>query len=202
MKRSLPVASATGISAAAPRLPSTGPASPTRASASRVVAERLRPDHGAHERDEHGGRGLDALAAQLEHVAHLVHEDQQPRSRPRTSIPRSASRPRPTRASTPTCVKILIFGSRNSSAFSFAAELRGQQADRAERREQPAPVDPLGPSRDGSAPRARAGACRVAALWSPSLQSLESSLAMGRPDAGIRSGLVLRLASVSGDGTY
>ena len=33
MNRSFPVASATGISAAAPRLPSTGPARPTRASA-------------------------------------------------------------------------------------------------------------------------------------------------------------------------
>ena len=41
LKRSLPVASATGISAAAPRLPRIGPASPTRASASALSPSDL-----------------------------------------------------------------------------------------------------------------------------------------------------------------
>ena len=61
---------------AAPRVPKIGPASPTRASADRVVAERAGADDRADEGDEHRRAGLDALAAQLDHVAHLVHEDQ------------------------------------------------------------------------------------------------------------------------------
>ena len=42
-----------------------------------VVAERLGEDRSAEEWDEHGRARADALAAQLEHVAHLVHEQQQ-----------------------------------------------------------------------------------------------------------------------------
>src|ERR687893_826691 len=40
----------------------------------RVAAQRLRPDRGAQERDEHGRAGLHALAPQLDDVPHLVDE--------------------------------------------------------------------------------------------------------------------------------
>ena len=43
----------------------------------RVVAERLRHDDGAEERDEHRRARRDALAAQLDDVAHLVDEQEQ-----------------------------------------------------------------------------------------------------------------------------
>ena len=66
-----------GISAAAPRLPRIGPASPTRASATAFSPSDLAQIDGAQERDEHRRRGLDPLAAELDHVAHLVHEQQQ-----------------------------------------------------------------------------------------------------------------------------
>ena len=41
-----------------------------------VVRQLLHADHGAHEGDEQRRSGLDALAAQLQHVAHLMDEDQ------------------------------------------------------------------------------------------------------------------------------
>ncbi len=74
--RSFPVACQMKMHAAEPMLPRIGPASPTRASASGVVAERLRGDHRAEERDEHRRTRPDALATELDHVTHLVHQQQ------------------------------------------------------------------------------------------------------------------------------
>ena len=74
--RSLPVACQTTTHAAAPMLPRIGPASPTRASAVRVVAQRASCDHGAQEWDEHRRAGLDALAPERDRMTHLVNEQQ------------------------------------------------------------------------------------------------------------------------------
>ncbi len=64
-------------SAAAPRLPRIGPASPTRASASALLAERLAQITAPRNGMNIGADAFDALAPQLDHVAHLVHEQQQ-----------------------------------------------------------------------------------------------------------------------------
>ena len=63
----------------------------------RVVAERAGADHGAEEGDEHRRAGLDSLAAQRDHVAHLVDRAAARRSRRRTASPRSRRRRRPRR---------------------------------------------------------------------------------------------------------
>ena len=90
--RSLPVACQTRTHAAAPMLPRIGPASPTRASAVRVVAQRASRDHGAQERDEHRRAGLDALAPQRDRVSHLVHEQQRDEARGERPAPQQRIR--------------------------------------------------------------------------------------------------------------
>ena len=75
-QNSSPVLIAIGTSASAPSVPRIGPARPTRLGG-RVVAQRLGHHGGAEKRDEHRRGGLDALAAQLDDMAHLVHEQQQ-----------------------------------------------------------------------------------------------------------------------------
>jgi hypothetical protein len=84
-----------GSSRAQPSEPRSGPARPTRA------AERARGDGGAQERDEHHPGGPDALPAQLDVVAHLVHEQQRdeadreaPAPQQRVGADRQQHRPR------------------------------------------------------------------------------------------------------------
>ena len=75
-QKSLPVASAIGMQAAAPIEPEDRAGEADARLGQRVAAQRLRPHRRAEERDEDRRAGLDALAAQLDHVAHLVDEQQ------------------------------------------------------------------------------------------------------------------------------
>ena len=75
-QRSLPVACQMRMQAAAPMLPEHRAGEPDPGLGQRVVAQRARADHRAEEGDEHRRAGLDPLAPQLDHVAHLVDEQQ------------------------------------------------------------------------------------------------------------------------------
>ena len=111
-QKSLPVACQIRISAAAPMLPRIGPARPDAGFGERVVAERSGADHRAQERDEHRRAGLDPLAPQRDHVAHLVDRSSSttnPAANGQPEDRRCRRRPRP--ASSPTVVSSFIFGS-------------------------------------------------------------------------------------------
>ena len=165
--RSLPVACQMSTHAAAPMLPRIGPASPTRASASRVVAERAGGDHRAQERDEDRRAGLDALAPQRDHVSHLVDEQQRDEA--------GGERPAPEQR---------IGGQRDQdrAARGQQLQLRKQQQDRLELRQRPrrsprrsrTAAGGSGPGVWRLGPRARAAARALAGGR------------LGRPDGGER----------------
>jgi hypothetical protein len=75
---SFPVACQIRMQAADPMLPRLGHG---------VVAERPRRDNRSEERYEHRRARLDALAAQLDHVSHLVNEQQYDEARGEGNAP-------------------------------------------------------------------------------------------------------------------
>ena len=89
----------------------SGPASPTRASASALSPSDARRDHGAQERDEHRRARPDALACAARSRGPSRGRTAAPRSPPRTPSPRTGCTRRPTPARCPRCVSSLSFGS-------------------------------------------------------------------------------------------
>ena len=129
--RNLPVASQMPSGIRQSRRPQDRPGEPDARLGGRVVAERLGRDDGAEEGDEHRRRGLDPLAAELDHVPHLVDEQQQHEPTAKVQPQISAYAAIET-SIVPDVANSLIFGSRKSSTLSFARKRDDRDGDRAE----------------------------------------------------------------------